>query len=44
MNPRQEYALHNPINSPEATLNPALQTTRRHGTGLILLTTLAVDR
>ena len=45
MNRRQEYALAHPLNRADdlAALVP-LRTTRKHATGVLLTTILAVDR
>lgn len=46
MNERQAYALTHPLTNPHAdrALIEQLTTTRRHGTGLIVMSILAVDR
>ena len=49
MNSRQAYALAHPITDPDDTrelakVNAELTTTRRHHTGHIIMTILAVDR
>lgn len=46
MNPRQQYALDHPLtraDGPIGDLDP-YRATRRHATGLLMMTILAVDR
>ena len=46
MNDRQAFALTHPLTNPytDQALIEKLTTTRRHGTGLIIMSILAVDR
>ncbi|MFE9099772.1 hypothetical protein [Actinomadura geliboluensis] len=43
MNERQAYALANPLNGPAQPIAP-YRATRRHATGLLIMSILAVDR
>ena len=43
MNDRQGYALNHPLNDPDADLAP-YRAIRRHKTGLLIMSILAVDR
>lgn len=40
---RQVYALTHPLNDPDGDLGP-YRTVRRHATGLLIMSVLAVDR
>ena len=41
--PRQAYALANPLNRADGDITP-YRATRAHGSGLLMLTILAIDR
>jgi hypothetical protein len=44
MNDRQSYALTHPLNNPDTDDLAPLTATRRHKTGLLIMSILAVDR
>ncbi|MGP3917656.1 hypothetical protein [Nonomuraea sp. 10N515B] len=44
MNPRQRYALAHPLTDPRREDLGAYRAVRRHATGLLLVSILAVDR